>query len=120
MDYILPSGFYKARYLPALALTNFLLKPSIRSKKNNLSSVSGMHDIGFIKTVSKEKILQRASQCSVGVFFDDPPNISALQELFVVFFNGASRDTIARGQEKIRCGLMITANDTVGGSSTAR
>lgn len=76
-----------------------------------------MHDIGFIKTVTKEKILRRASQCSIGVFLDDPPNISALKELFIDFFNGASRDTIARGQEKIRCGLMITANDTVSGSA---
>lgn len=79
--------------------------------------VAGMHDIGFVKTVTKEKILKRASQCSIGVFLDDPPNISALKELFTDFFNGASHDTIAHGQEKIRCGLMITANDTVSGSA---
>ena len=78
---------------------------------------TGMHEIGFIKTASKEKILQRASKCSLGVFLDDPPNISAMKQLFIDFFNGASRETIAGGQEKIRCGLMITSNDTVAGTA---
>ncbi|KAJ7384019.1 hypothetical protein OS493_024031 [Desmophyllum pertusum] len=42
----------------------------------------------------------RASQCSIGVFLDDPPNISALKELFIDFINGASRETIAGAKKK--------------------
>ena len=76
-----------------------------------------MQEVGFVNSASKEKILQRASQCSIGVFLDDPPNISALKELFIDFFNGASRETIARGKEKIRCGLMVTSNDVVSGTA---
>lgn len=67
--------------------------------------------------VSEKKILQRAGQCSQAVFLDDPPNVTALKELFIEISNGSSHKMIARGQEKIQRGLMITANETVTGSA---
>ena len=58
-----------------------------------------MQEVGFVKSASKEKILQRASQCSIGVFLDDPPNISALKELFTIFLT-APVERLLPGEKK--------------------
>lgn len=65
-----------------------------------------------------KKIVQRTSQFSIGVFLDNALNVSALKELFIDFFNGASRETILGAKKKKnRSGLMITSNNTVSGNA---
>lgn len=71
-----------------------------------------------MKTTSKEAILQQASSSSFGVFVDDPKGITSMSDIFVDFYNGASKATIGRGRETINSGLMLTSNSTV--SATAR
>lgn len=75
-----------------------------------------MQEDSFVKSTTAPKVLQRGNKSTLGVFLDDPPDISSLKEVFVSFYNGASRDTISRGVEKIRCGLMVSSNDVVGGN----
>ena len=76
-------------------------------------SVTGSLD-KYIKTASKESILKSANESTMGaVFIDDPQGLATIADLFVDFYNGISKSTIARGREQIRCGLMVTSNNVL-------
>lgn len=66
-----------------------------------------------MKSSSKEAILRQANSSSLGIFVDDPKGISGISDVFVDFFNGASKSTISRGLEPINSGLVLTSNTTV-------
>lgn len=71
----------------------------------------------YIKSTSKEAILKHANSSSLGVFVDDPKGISGISDIFVDFYNEASKSTISRGLEYIHSGLMLTSNTTVSATS---
>lgn len=53
-----------------------------------------------MKTTSGEAILKAGSMNSPGVFIDDPQNIGNLSDVFVDFYSGCTKSTIARGKEE--------------------
>lgn len=70
------------------------------------------------KTTSKEAILKAGSINALGVFIDDPQNIANLSDVFVDFYSGCTKSTIARGKEEVHSALFVTSNDVV--NATAR
>ena len=52
------------------------------------------------KTNSKEALLKAGSRNSLEVFVDDPQNIANLSDVFVDFYSGCTKSTIARGTEE--------------------
>ena len=70
------------------------------------------------KTTSKEAVLKAGSTNAMGVFIDDPQNISNLSDVFVDFYSGCAKSTIARGAEEVHSALFLTSNEVV--SATAR
>lgn len=70
------------------------------------------------KTTSKEAILKAGSRNSLGVFVDDPQNIGGISDVFVDFYSGCTKSTIARGTEEVHSALFVTSNEVV--NATAR
>ena len=70
------------------------------------------------KTNSKEALLKAGSRNSLGVFVDDPKNIANLSDVFVDFYSGCTKSTIARGTEEVHSALYVTSNEVV--NATAR
>lgn len=69
------------------------------------------------KTSSKEAILQAGSVNSMGVFIDDPQSIASLRDVFVDFYSGCTKSTIARGKEAVHSALFVTSNEVVNGTA---
>ena len=70
------------------------------------------------KTNSKEPLLKAGSRNSLGVFIDDPRNIANLSDVFVDFYSGCTKSTIALGTEEVHLTLYVTSNEVV--NATAR
>ena len=70
-----------------------------------------------IKTSSKEAILKAGSINSIGVFIDDPQSIGSLSDVFVDFYSGCTKSTIARGKEAVHSALFLTSNEVVNGTA---
>ena len=62
------------------------------------------------KTNSKEALLKAGSRNSLGVFVDDPKNIANLSDVFVDFYSGCTKSTIARGTEEVHSALYMARN----------
>ena len=70
------------------------------------------------KTSSKEAVLKAGSSNAMGVFIDDPQNIGNISDVFVDFYSGCTKSTIARGLEEVHSALFLTSNEIV--TTTAR
>lgn len=81
--------------------------------------LTGTLEKHYMKSTSKETILNQANSSSLGVFVDDLEDITGISDGFVdSVYNGASKATISRGRETINLGLVLTSNSAV--SATAR
>ena len=56
-----------------------------------------------------------SSMSTLGVWIDDPQQLHP--ELVVDFYNLSRQETISRGSEEIRSGLMFTSNNFLKGTS---
>ena len=77
-----------------------------------------METTGGLPHVDTKKTQKAASNGSMGVYVDDPKSLDNLCDLFVDFYSGTSKSTIARGAEKVLSALMLTSNEV--GKTTAR
>ncbi|KAL9976746.1 hypothetical protein ACROYT_G014075 [Oculina patagonica] len=84
-----------------------------RSGTDRQKTTEGTLEKFYLKTTSKEAILQQASSSSFGVFVGDPKKINSMSNIFIDFYNGASKATIERSRETINSGLMLTSSSTV-------
>lgn len=61
--------------------------------------------------------MQAGSVNSMGVFIDDPQSIASLRDVFVDFYSGCTKSTIARGKEAVHSALFVTSNEVVNGTA---
>ena len=69
------------------------------------------------KTSSREPILKAGSVNTMGVFINDPQSIASLSNVFVDFYSGCTKSTIARGKEAVHSALFVTSNEVANGTA---
>ena len=67
-----------------------------------------MQDVGLLKTAKREAVIALACKSTLGTWIDDPQQLQ--NELVVDFYNLSRQETLSRGSEEIRSGLMFTSN----------
>ena len=72
-----------------------------------------MQNTGLMKSAKREAVIAAANKSTLGLWIDDPLNIPG--ELVVDFYNLSRQETLSRGTEEIRCGLMFTSNNILKG-----
>ena len=74
-----------------------------------------MQEVGLMKSAKRETVIALACKSTLGVWIDDPQQLQP--ELVVDFYNLSRQETISRGSEEVRSGLMFTSNNFLKGTT---